>query len=187
MNVDGSNPVQLTRGPRENSPDCSPDGKWVLYTSYPQGVGVPTVWKISIEGGEPTQLTNKYSAEPKTSPDGRVIACWYRGDDVKLRSRIAIIPAAGGAPIKVFERPPNVYLNRSMRWTPDGQAIIFTAGAGTTSNIWRQPIDGGPPVQLTNINRPDLIFSFDLSRDGRQIVYSMGRQPSDAVLISDFR
>jgi Tol biopolymer transport system component len=64
---------------------------------------------------------------------------------------------------------------------------MFIAGAGSTSNIWRQPIDGGQPVQLTDINKPDQIFSFDLSGDGRQIVFARGRESSDAVLISDFR
>lgn len=188
MGLDGSNPVQLTKGVREYGANCSPDGKWVVYASSPEfGSGIPTIWKISIDGGEPIQITKKYSTEPKVSPDGKLIACWYRGDDLKMRSRIALIPFEGGEPIKVLERPPNVYLYSTLRWTADGRAVIFAAGAGSTSNIWRQPIDGGQALQLTDVTKPDLIYTFDVSRDGRQIVYSRGREPSDAVLIGDFR
>ncbi|MDQ3668048.1 MAG: hypothetical protein M3410_16050 [Acidobacteriota bacterium] len=36
------------------------------------------------------------------------------------------------------------------RWTADGQAINYIAYRDGASNIFRQPIDGDPPVQVTN-------------------------------------
>jgi len=57
-------------------------------------------------------------------------------------------------------------------------------GVGGISNIWSQPIDGSAPRQLTNF-KSDLIFAFDLSRDGKQIVLSRGNISNDVVLIAD--
>jgi len=73
-----------------------------------------------------------------------------------------------------------------IHWAPDGQALdyhLFRAGA---SNIWRQPLAGGPPKQMTNF-KSDLIFFFDWSRDGKQLALERGTISSDVVLISNFQ
>jgi hypothetical protein len=48
------------------------------------------------------------------------------------------------------------------------------------------PLDGGPPKQLTHL-KTDQIFSFDFSRDGKQLALSRGTETSDVILIRDFR
>ena len=65
----------------------------------------------------------------------------------------------------------------------------FTLADGMLSgvtNLWIQPLDGGSPKQLTHFTS-ESFFSFDWSRDGKQLVYGRGMTTSDAVLISDFR
>ena len=59
-------------------------------------------------------------------------------------------------------------------------------GQGTSQLRARFAIDGGTPKQITNFTR-DLIDSFDLSRDGKQIAVSRGTRSSDVVLISGFK
>jgi Tol biopolymer transport system component len=55
------------------------------------------------------------------------------------------------------------------------------------SNIWSQPLDGGPPKQITKFTSGQ-IFSFDWSRDGKQqLVCSRGTQTTDVILIKDQR
>ncbi len=54
------------------------------------------------------------------------------------------------------------------------------------ANIWSRPVDGGKPVQLTNFKMLG-IDTYDLSRDGRQLVCSRWTSNSDVVLIKDFR
>jgi hypothetical protein len=49
-----------------------------------------------------------------------------------------------------------------------------------------QPLEGGEPKQLTNFTS-DLIYSFDLSRDGKQLVFSRGIRSSDVVLFSGIK
>jgi len=179
--ADASNPKQLTSGSGENLAQSSADGKWVLYTLL--GAGKPTLWQVSINGGAPQQVTEKFTSAAAISPDGKVLACFYREDQPSSVSKIAILPVEGGEPIKVFDTLTSVM--GPIRWTPDGHALTYIMTSGGISNLWSQPIDGGPPRQLTNF-KSDQIFWFDWSRDGKLGV-SRGTITSDVVLISNFR
>jgi hypothetical protein len=53
------------------------------------------------------------------------------------------------------------------------------------SNIWEQPVAGGPPKPVTHFTS-DGIFSYDWSRDGR-LALSRGAVQIDAVLIKNFQ
>jgi Tol biopolymer transport system component len=64
--------------------------------------------------------------------------------------------------------------------------IAYTDTKNGVSNIFAQPLDGGPLKQLTNFTA-DRIFWFEFSRDGKQIALSRGTQTSDIVLISNFK
>jgi hypothetical protein len=70
--------------------------------------------------------------------------------------------------------------------SPDGRALAFIDTKNGVSKIVAQPLEGGPPKQLTDF-KADRIFSFAYSRDGRQLALSRGTQSSDVVLISDFK
>jgi len=54
------------------------------------------------------------------------------------------------------------------------------------SNIWSQPFTGEQPKQVTNF-KAERIFSFDWSRDGKQLIVAHGSITSDVVLISNFQ
>ena len=70
------------------------------------------------------------------------------------------------------------------RWTPDGRAILYVDEKGGVGNIWSQPVDGGKPVQVTDF-KTDVIFTFDLSRDGKWLVLSRGSGfTGDVVMMS---
>src|SRR5262249_25603986 len=143
---DGNNPEQLTHGTGEIQPSFSPDGRWVVYTSGgPENDAEKrTVWRISVDGGEPVRLTTSPSNWPNISPDGRFIACQYKPDPTSAW-KIAVIPFEGGQPVKLFDVVPA----SPLRWMPDGTAIAYINTRGDISNIWSQPVDGGLPRQLT--------------------------------------
>ncbi|MCA1591879.1 MAG: protein kinase [Acidobacteria bacterium] len=184
IDIDGSNLKQLTTGAGAFTPSCSPDGKWVAYGSF--GASGFIIWKVSIDGGEPVRVTDKFVSLPVVSPDGKLIACYLLDPQTRI-TKLALLPVEGGDPVKLFDLPPR-FTNRGdpVRWTPDGRALTYIDTRGIVSNIWLQPVDGSPPRQLTDF-KTDRIFSFDFSRDGKQLALSRGVIDSDVVLIKDFR
>jgi eukaryotic-like serine/threonine-protein kinase len=183
MELDGANPVQLTGGTGEEFPHAGTRADAVVYTATSSNKF--TLWRVGIDGGAPTQLTDKLSQWPVVSPDGKLVACWYR-EEAAQPWRIAVVPFEGGPPVKAFELPVTVEPSIPVRWTADGQALTFVATKSGVSNIWRQPLDGTPAAQLTTFPN-EQIFWFEWSRDGRQLALSRGVVNSDVVLISNIR
>ncbi len=187
MDLDGSNARQLTSGSGEDNPQCSTDGEWVVYTL--PGAGKPTLWRVSIDGGASQQLTAKYTAAAVFSPDGKSLACLYREEQPNSPLKLALFSVAGGEPTRVFEAPisaEEVSRTPPPRWTADSRALGYVVTSAGVSNIWLQPINGDTPRQLTTF-KTDRIFSFDWSRDGKQLLVARGMLASDVVLISNFR
>src|SRR3989441_8313701 len=147
MDSDGGNLKQLTEGPSDIFPQSSPDSRWVVFQSTRSGS--VRAWKVSIDGGEPVRLTDKWTANPTVSPDGSLIACFYREDQPDAPVKIAVIPFAGGDPVKVLDIPHSFNIT-GLRWTPDGRALADIDTINGVSNIWSLPLDGGKPVQLTD-------------------------------------
>jgi len=87
---------------------------------------------------------------------------------------------AGNTPEKHFD-----ILEGILRWTSDNLSLLHIKTEGGTSNLWAQPISGGPPQQITHFNSL-VILSFDLSRDGK-LVMERGTLNRDVVLIRDVR
>ena len=182
VDIDGGNAKLLTDSPGFN-PTISPDGEWVVYTTF--GPGGFSIWKVSIDGGEPEQITKTYSSAASISPDGKLIAC-YHLDERTGTQKIAIIPFAGGEPLKVFEPPPIDAGTYPVRWTHDGRALTYIVNRGGVSNIWIQPLDDSAPRQLTDF-RSERIFAFDWSRDGKWLALARGPEQRDVVLMSNFK
>ena len=175
IDIDGSNARQLTNGTGEWDPQCSPDGKRVIYQLMS---GKTPLWEVPIDGGESVQIINKTSSGVAISPDGKWIASGYfQPTEVKT----AIYPIEGGEPHRILDLSGYYYF----RWTPDGRALAYVDNK-YPSDISSQIIDGGPSKQLTNF-KSDLIFSFAWSRDGKQLALARGTVNKDVVLISNFR
>jgi eukaryotic-like serine/threonine-protein kinase len=179
MDVDGSNPKQLTSSPRDfllyGTPNCTPDGKSVLYQRNGAERGI---WKVPIEGGEAVRLTTKPGYYPSESPDGKMLAYYFGGPE---KNGIEVVFLVGDAPPKWFNIPAG-----TVRWAPDSRSFLYVNFERRVANLWSQPISGGPPKQITHFNS-ELIQGFDLSRDGKQLVMNRGTADRDVVLIHDVR
>jgi serine/threonine protein kinase len=180
---DGGAPVQLTNGGGDFYPAASPDNNWIVYEH--QSNGVKTLWRIPASGGEAAQLTSRYASVPAVSSDGRYIACRYLiSASVK---GIAIIPSAGGEPIKLLRIPVlDQRPSGQVRWMPAQQALTYVDVKGGNDNIWSRAVDGGEPKQLTNF-ATDLIFAYDWSPDGKRLALERGVLLYDVFEITNFR
>ncbi|NNE99835.1 MAG: DUF5050 domain-containing protein, partial [Pyrinomonadaceae bacterium] len=185
MDLNGENQVKITGTPeKEDTASLTPDGKWVVYRRTDKN-NLTTIWKISLTGGDPIQLTDVASNTPVVSPDGRTFACKYGKPKPNQPSKIAIIPIEGGEPIKIIDAP-KIAGALFFRWSQDGRALTYVDDQNRAENIWAQPIDGGDPKQLTFFETGK-IQRFDGKPDGGGFVLSRGNRSADVVMISDFR
>jgi eukaryotic-like serine/threonine-protein kinase len=173
----GGNTKQITSDARDNTPSCSPDGRWVVFAST-RG-GKQRLWKVSADGADVAELTDGYADSPTFSSDGTQVACTFLGENGK--QMIALIPFPGGKPVRLLRLQPRKQVGGDApRWAPGGRAIDFV----DDQNIWRQPIDGGTAQQLTHFTS-GIIFDFDWSPDGLKLAITRGSRTSDVVLIRD--
>jgi serine/threonine protein kinase len=183
MDADGNNLKQLTNGGSDFYPYPSPDSQWIVYQSGGAQNARPTLWKVSVDGRGPTQINNLNASVPVVSPDGRLIACRFRDENSRTQ-KIAIVPFTGGPPTKTLDIP--IVEWQRVRWAPDGTSLTYIDTRAGVANLWRQPIEGGEPRQLTAF-KSDQIFSYDWSRDGKLLACERGVETSDVVLISSSR
>ena len=161
----------------------TPDGKQVLFTRYDEPMGA---YRVSIDGGEPTKIFSGAAYKPTASPDGKQIAFYLSKGK---QSGIAVMPFDGGEPTRIFEvgfptTASGGLPQPTLQWTPDGRAINYVVTRDGVSNIWRQPVDGGSPVQITNFTT-NRIANFAFTPDGSQLALSRGTFNSDVVLIEN--
>ena len=93
-------------------------------------------------------------------------------------------PLAGGK-FKQIPYPGNAPPQVQYAWSPDSKALDYVATSKGVSNLWRLPIDGGKPRQITDF-KSEHIYSFAWSRHG-DLAVSRGTQSSDVVLIRKFQ
>ncbi|HJQ23087.1 MAG TPA: protein kinase [Blastocatellia bacterium] len=175
VGTDGENLWQLTHGRVERNPVFSPDGKWVYYTSWETGKA--TVWRIPSEGGEAEQVVEATSSTPHFSPDGHLFI--FRTGS----GGVSIMRTEGGPPIKTFENLRDASI---IRWTPDGKALSFLAYRDGSDAIWVMPLDTGKQQKLINF-KPDSMWFYEWSSDGKQLAFARGTLTRDVVLINDVK
>ena len=186
MNVDGSNPVRLSKGPLDVFPSLTPDGKSVIYID--NGGAKPTIWKISIDGGTPEQLSDHTASSAVVSPDGKLLAYSYpeSPDPFAPPNRVAVVNFPDMTPVATFNFGPSSTVPTLIQWSADGKSILYSVNRNSVSNVWSQPVAGGAPKQTTSF-KESLMTGFAWSSDGKMFAATRGTLMRDAVLISDMR
>jgi Tol biopolymer transport system component len=93
----------------------SPDGKWVVYESYPDH----TLWRCRPDGSERHQLTfpPMMAYYPEISPDSTKVA--FTGTTPDSLVDVYVVPMAGEPPQKVVE------WGHAPAWSPDGNSLAY--------------------------------------------------------------
>jgi Tol biopolymer transport system component len=186
MNVDGGNPVRLSKGPIDVYPSLTPDGKWVVYID--NAGAKPTMWKVSIDGGTPVQVSDHVASSAVVSPDGKMLAYSYPEsyDPYAPPNRVAVVNFADLTPVTTFAFGASSTVPTLIQWSPDGKSILYTVNREGVSNVWSQSISGGEPKQVTFF-KDSLMTGFAWSSDGKMFAATRGSLLRDAVLITDLR
>ncbi|CAN5741801.1 basic secretory protein-like protein [soil metagenome] len=137
------------------NPTWSQDGRRVAFSGLVGGFNDLFVYDLTANTLR--RLTNDPYAEmdPAFSPDGRSIAFATDRFTTKLdvleigQPRIAVLDVESGTVREVggFAGAKNI----GPQWTPDGRGLFFLSDRGGITNLYRLTVDGGTPVQLTNL------------------------------------
>jgi Tol biopolymer transport system component len=182
MDANGGNLKELTPGPFNSNPICSPDGQWLVFMTLNDSGNA--ILKIPIDGGTPVSLSPQTAFGAAVSPDGNLIALWsVEGAVPNIHNVWRVVPSTGGAPLYTLVADVRD-ARRRLRFTPDGKSLAYIVNEGGVSNLWAMPLTGGSPKQLTDF-KSDLIFDFAWSRDGKLLALSRGQINRDVVLLTD--
>jgi Tol biopolymer transport system component len=163
-------------------PACSREGKSVFYASI---TSPQKIWQVPITGGTPSEVTEVLGTQLvgnlTISPDGKFLAYAYTqyGHVPSQGRSMAVIPITGGPPVKNFKISQNAGI---LHWSRDGKSLQYIFMKDGASNIWEQPLAGGPPKLLTKFTS-GRIFDFTWTADGKQLLLTRGDITSDVVLL----
>ncbi|MGB2715434.1 MAG: protein kinase [Vicinamibacterales bacterium] len=176
MNTDGTDTRRVAEQlDVRGAPAWSPDGRWLAVAANRDGE--PRLFKIPVAGGTPVPLVQEYSTDPTWSPHGQFLV--YSGADVGTTFSVKAV-SADGAPHSL----PTLILARGARRLAfmGDDTLVIMKGDVSHKEFWAFDLKTGRERQLTRFDRGFVIGDFDISRDGREIIFDRTREESDIVL-----
>ncbi|HEY2855828.1 MAG TPA: protein kinase [Gemmatimonadaceae bacterium] len=161
------------------APSWSPDGKWIAIGA--RDGHATHVYIVPLGEGEPVLLVDSVSSNPVWSPRGTYIL--YSGT-----ARGRSVPVHGVRPDGTpFPLPlDNLVVDRvgdSYRFLPDGAAVVVKLGGFRRQDFWLLDLHTGARRQLTKLKPGQSLNRFDVSSDGRTILFERAQENSDVALI----
>jgi TolB protein len=190
--VDSNDAEQLTAGPGyDYQPDCSRDGRWVVYASYSNDA--IELRALNLETRQSRQLTSggAVNVEPRFSPDGTRIA--FVSTTYRKHFHIFVGQFVNGELTDVKRLTgetrsdlPRYYYSEfdheiSPAWSPDGTELLFVSNRGHiygTGGFWRMKAEPGAEAREIHYEETAWKARPDFSPDGKRIVYAsyLGQQ-----------
>jgi Tol biopolymer transport system component len=155
----------------------SPDARWIV-TGGSDATG-PGLFKVPLDGGSPVRLVAGEALNPVWSPDGSLIV--YAGTNVRtFAPLLAVRP--DGTSVKL----PEIILRRlgeRVRFSPDGKSLIYMQGLLASQGFWLLDLASMKSRPLTRLQNRATMRTFDVTSDGKQIVFDRLRENSQVVMI----
>lgn len=155
--------AQFRNTNRDYHPKWYPDSKSLVFYSY--RLEKAGVYKIDIETGKETLITDKLGSHPNVSPDGKWIVYCLRDNSGK--SKLNIIDANTGKHIREIDHQNPELHAFHPAWTPNGK-ILFNVEKRGFSNLMIVNLDGSGLKTVVNDKFATTPSPFD---NGKQMVF----------------
>ena len=155
----------------------SPDGKWIVTSGDDaQGEGL---FKVPVEGGAPVRILKGPAINPVWSPDGALIV--YSGGFTNNKAPLLAV-RPDGRPVELPKI--GVYPNgERFRFLPNGKGLVYMQGSNPWQDFWLLDLATKNMKPLTHLAGLAAMRTFDITPNGKQIVFDRLRDNSDIVLI----
>ncbi|MGB8062205.1 MAG: protein kinase [Candidatus Sulfotelmatobacter sp.] len=199
INIDGSNPKQLTHRVFDEFPVCSPDGKWVYYHDTE---GPHFLKRVPLEGGQPESVpsadlhgmygvgADAISADGKWLGFGAALTTPDSPQGTVIKLALVSLESGSQSPAVLLQPDPRIAPSggtgfaNSMTFTPDGKSVAYIIRDKGVDNIFAQPLDGSSGRQVTNFTSEHIV-QFHWSRDGKTLAVARSHDTSDVVLLRE--
>ena len=184
LSADGAESQPLTDAVDvRGSSSWSPDQQWIV-TGGADASG-DGLFKVPVDGGPAVRIAKGQALDPVWSPDGSTIV--YVGPNVGSQSPVLAVKP-DGSPVAL----PAIQVRREgggirTRFMPDSRRLVYMQGLVISQDFRLLDLETGQSRQLTKFNHSAAMWGFDVSPDGKQIVFDRSRNASDIVLIDLLR
>src|SRR6185369_15486048 len=182
MSADGTNAqpfaptIEVEGASGQGTADWSPDGAWIV-TGGRDAQG-PGLFKIPVQGsGQPVRLVSGQAVNPVWSPRGDLIV--YAGRCVVGQVAILGVHPADGASVDL---PAILVRPGGYRFLPNGSGLVYLKRIQGL-DFWLLDFATQQSRQLTRLGNQGALRTFDITPDGKTIVFDRSRQNSNIVLI----
>jgi dipeptidyl aminopeptidase/acylaminoacyl peptidase len=174
MQADGTGARQLLKSnDRQASPSFTQDGKEIVYQQDKGGDELYDLYAVSVEGGEPKNLTNTdktSESRPLFSKDGKWLA-FDSKEKVEPSTNIAIMEwPAGTARLLTHEKDPKASWDAA-DWSSDGRYLYAVREVGTDdADVYRLDVKSGTAENLTAHTGNVRMIASKVSPDGKTLL-----------------
>lgn len=159
------------------APAWSPDGT-SIFVAATQGHDT-RLFNVPVDGAPTTPVTADYSRDAAWSPDGSFVV--FTGADVGPTFPVHALSADGRR-----RDVPSLGLPHGARrlvFMPGRNALVVVKGAANDRDFWLIDVETGHERRLTAFGTDFAIGDFDVSADGREIIFDQLREESDVVQV----